>query len=283
MIFSRPAAVLVSVVAIMASAHGQSPQTIETVKVGTQAKNAFGTITAMQNGDIACYLTLKDDSGKVFKEMADFAICQQQATLLNKRVALAYKLERTQSPECQGDPDCKKSVTVALVVAAKPAQAAVAAAARTSLCTASEDIIFACRGEAKLVSVCASKGATAKSGSLVYRFGDAAPDKPVTLTLPRDKTVPSKAATGAFDPFAGGGGAWLRFTQGEYANTVYSGIGKWGPNGETREKAGLLVERNGKQIALMKCSGKYRSELGPDLIERLDIQMGDQTFDYPDL
>lgn len=282
MLFPRTVLALAALCAGSLAAHAQS---VDTVKVGTQSKRAFGTITAMQAGDIACQLSLKDDAGKAFTEMADFDLCEQKA-LVNKRVALSYKLAKTQSPDCQGDPDCKKSVTVALVSAAKPAPVTASTAApaqRASLCTASEEIIFSCRRDDKMVSVCASKGATARSGSLEYRFGDVAADKPPTLTLPRDKTVPSKAATGGFDPFAGGAGAWLRFTQGDYANTVYSGIGKWGPNGETREKAGLLVEKKGEQIALMKCTGTYRSELGPDLVDRFGTQPGTQPFDYPDL
>src|SRR5690242_6208001 len=36
-------------------------QPLETVKVGTLVKNAYGVVTAAETGDIACYLTMKDD------------------------------------------------------------------------------------------------------------------------------------------------------------------------------------------------------------------------------
>ncbi len=261
-------------------------QTVETVRVGNETKRVHGTITEMVNGDIACYLTLKDDKGAAFKEMADFPICQQRA-LLNRRVALTYRTERVQSPECQGDETCKKTVAVALVVAARPAAVAAAPAptttpaARTWLCTTSEMIVFACQSGQKLVSVCAPRDVTARQGYLEYRFGEAAADKP-ELVLPKERKLPSASAYGRNDPFAGGGGAWLKFRQGAYGYAVYSGIGNWGPNGEKREKAGVLVEQSGKQIALLRCAGRYRSELGPDLFERLAITPGRETFDYPD-
>src|SRR5258708_3915817 len=84
-------------------------QVLETVRVGTLVKNAHGTVTGMETGDIACYLVMKDDRGGMFKEMADFDLCKQRSKLLNRRVALKYTLQSVQSPECQGDPDCKKA------------------------------------------------------------------------------------------------------------------------------------------------------------------------------
>ena len=92
----------------------------ETVKVGQDVKRAFGTVTAMNAGDTACYLELKDDRGGAFEEMARFEICEQPA-LLGKRVALTYVLQNVMSPDCQGDPACKKTRVVAVVSAAKPA------------------------------------------------------------------------------------------------------------------------------------------------------------------
>ncbi|MBS0549043.1 MAG: hypothetical protein JSR24_14910 [Proteobacteria bacterium] len=281
-----PRSALAQLAALLAGIASAQAQPADTVTVGQETKNAFGTILEMQNGDIACNLTLKDDRGRTFRELADFPICQRKAALLNKRVALSYKLQPTQSPECQGDPHCKKSVMVALVSDARPAGATpattTAATARTSHCTATEDVVFSCRNAQKMVSVCASKDAAATRGTLEYRFGDVAHDKPLEMKLPRDKTVPSKAANGATDAFSGGGGAWLSFAQGQYVNTVYTGIGKWGPRGETRQKAGLVVERDGRQISVMRCTGKPTSELGPDLFEKLGITAGDRTFDYPD-
>lgn len=256
-------------------------QTVETVRVGQQIKNVHGTVLRIENGDAACYLTLRDDRGATFKELADFGVCEKPGSLLNKRVALKYQLQSVQSPECQGDEKCRKTVTVALITQAQPVAAAGSTGARTAWCSSSETIVFSCHGGQKLVSVCAPKDAGPRRGYLEYRFGDPAGDTP-EMVLPKDRLVPAKAARGSHDPFAGGGGAWLSFRLGQTSYTVYTGIGNWGPKGEKREKAGLLVERSGKQVSLLKCAGKYWSELGPDLFEKLGIDAGDATFDYPD-
>lgn len=156
-----------------------------------------------------------------------------------------------------------------------------AAQTTTGFCAVQEQVVFSCRTGKKQVSVCASPGATATTGSLTYRFGDPASGKP-EIELPKSTVPPAKAATGGGDAFSGGGGAWLMFRQGEFSYAVYTGIGNWGPKGEKREKAGLLVQRAGKDVAVLKCSSKEQSELGPDLYERLGIQNGGSEFDYPD-
>ena len=73
--------------------------------------------------------------------------------------------------------------------------------------------------------------------------------------MPADQPSVAKTATGTRVPFAGGGGAWMRFVKPPFAYVVYTGIGKWGPKGETREKQGVVVERSGNAIAGRKCNG----------------------------
>ncbi|MEA2162269.1 MAG: hypothetical protein QOK37_396 [Thermoanaerobaculia bacterium] len=86
----------------------------DTVKIGKETKKTVGTLTKAVNGDVACYLTLKDDRGVVFDEMADFSICEKPK-LIGKRLLLKYSLENVMADECQGNPDCTKSKKVALV------------------------------------------------------------------------------------------------------------------------------------------------------------------------
>ena len=263
-----------------------------TVKVGNQTKKAIGTVTKLEAGDVACYVSLKDDQGVAFDELADFEVCEQKPSIKGKRVALSYALGKVMADSCQGDPGCKKTRTVAMVSSAKiigvksasgdASPRPAAAAGQTSFCTPNETVIFACRTGPKLVSVCASKDAGRGKGSLQYRFGKPDSPEPLEMTLPESMIPPAKAASGEAVPFAGGGGSWLRFRKGEYGYVVYSGIGKWGPKGETREKQGLVVERAGKQIASLKCSGRLISELGPDWFEKAGVQGNNQDFDFPD-
>jgi hypothetical protein len=90
-----------------------------TIVVAGQVKKTAGTILRMENGDIACYLHLKDERGAEFMELADFELCMQEKQLVGRRVALTYRVGSVQSEECQGDPDCRKSKKVPLVVGVK--------------------------------------------------------------------------------------------------------------------------------------------------------------------
>jgi hypothetical protein len=266
-----------------ALAHGQ-----DTVTVGGATKRAFGTPLKFVNGDTACFITLRDDKGATFDESADFELCAQERTLKGKRVALTYKASRVQAASCQGDPNCKRSDTVVLIVAAKPAPLAAAsppppAARQTSFCTPMENVIFSCRTGAKMVSACASKDAAPGKGYLQYRFGKPDSADPLELILPESQLAPSRVATGTSVPFAGGGGAWLTFAKGQVTYTLYTGIGKWGPGGELREKAGLAVDQGRKRLAVLKCDNPKiaRSEIGPDWFGKVGIKAG-ADFDFPD-
>lgn len=260
---------------VPALALAQAP---EQVKVGNQMKRAYGTVQRMENGDIACYLHMKDDRGAAFTELADFEICMQKPSVVGKRVRLEYQVSRVQSASCQGDPDCKKSDVVALVTKATPAAAGAAAADKpkaaatgsASLCRATEAEVFACRTGEKMVSVCASRDLGPKRGYVQYRFGK--PGETPEMLLPAAEEHPGRNASGEATAFAGGGGAWLRFTNASVAYVVYSGVGRWGPKGETEQRAGVVVERNGKRTANVKCVGKERSELGPDWFAKSGIQ-----------
>lgn len=264
----------------------------DTVTVGGEKKRAFGTPTAFQNGDTACYVTLKDDRGATFDELADFDLCALEKSLKGKRLALTYKTARVMAASCQGNPDCKKSETVVLIASAKPAPLSAPApaapptarSAQASFCTPSETIVFSCRtSPTKLVSVCASKDAAPSKGYLQYRTGKPDSGDPLDLTLPAAHVPPPQAASGESFPLAGGGGTWLRVSaKNNIAFVVYSAIGNWGPRGETREKAGVSVERDGKTVANLNCTGKPLGLLGPDWFAKAGITAKGQDFDLPD-
>ncbi len=267
-------------------------QDVPTVKIGQATKKTVGTVTATNSGDIACYLTLKDDRGVVFEEMAKFEICHQKPPLAGKRVSLTYALQSVMADECGGNPDCKKTRTVALVSAARIVDAKSAtssetksdnkpAARPTSFCTPTETVVFACRTGAKMASVCASRDSGPK-GYLQYRFGKLDGSEPLEQILPEGQVAPARAATGESVPFSGGGGSWLRFTKGRFTYTVYTGIGNWGPKGEKRTKAGLHIEHAGKPLATLKCQEEPISLLGPDWFEKVGVTRGNEDFDFPD-
>lgn len=78
------------------------------------------TITAMQAGDAACYVTLTDAAGATREEMAAFEICEQ-TDLVGTPVTIRTEMGNVMAASCQGDPDCPDSDTVRLIVEATPA------------------------------------------------------------------------------------------------------------------------------------------------------------------
>lgn len=83
---------------------------------GKPHKPTVSLVTEMQAGDVACYISLQDDNGKAFEEMADFDICALD--IIGRRVKLDYLRGQVLAPSCGGNPDCKKTRKVPLVVAA---------------------------------------------------------------------------------------------------------------------------------------------------------------------
>jgi hypothetical protein len=298
---NRPVRVLRSLAAMMcaagllsAGAAAQTPAAGNSVKVGKFTKLASGVVTDITNGDAACYISLKDDQGQMFDESGDFSICEKPKNYVGKRVSLSYEIGQVMSAECEGNPKCKETTTLALVTAmkvidtkaaaatgAKPVASAVKAA--PSLCTEDENVIFACSTGSKFVSVCEAKKATRTTGHLQYRFGKLESTEPLDLTLPEAYVPANKAATGEHMPFSGGAGAFLRFDKGAFSYVVYTGVGRWGPKGETREKAGVVVERSGKLASSLKCKGEVQSELGPEWMEKRAIKLKpNDEFTFPD-
>jgi hypothetical protein len=254
-----------------------------TILIGGQNKTTIGTVVGATQGDIACYLTLKDDAGKEFQEPAAFDLCDDKWK--GQRVQLEYRMANVLATSCQGNPDCKKTDRIALVTRltslGKAASATGTSPSQKSFCTPQESVIFTCATGSKLVSVCASRTITAKSGYLQYRFGT--PGQPLEITLPEGEVHPLKAAHGQYEPYAGGGMSWLRFKRGGYSYTVYGGAGRWGAKGETVVKQGLAVANNGKTIANLKCNGRNEGELGPQWFEQTGYRRNDkEEFYAPD-
>lgn len=89
------------------------------MKVGSDAKRTVGRVVLVEPGDIACYLTLEDDRGQGFGEMAAFEICEQKPSIRGKRVALSYVQANVMSPDCVGVADCRKTVPKVIVSRAR--------------------------------------------------------------------------------------------------------------------------------------------------------------------
>lgn len=272
---SRRAAQLALVLASV----GALPALADTLRINGEIKQSEGVLREAVSGDVSCYLSLESDAGETFQEAAVFELCEDPS-LIGQRLKLSYSVENVLAESCQGNVDCGESDQVVLVTAARVLSGMTEPAAG-SLCAPDESIAFDCAIGAKRVSVCASADASNVSGSLQYRFGPADGSAPAELALPPHSAVPRLASRGESTAFSGGGGSWLRFYNGAYAYVVYSGIGRWGAKGETLELEGVQVERDGKAIATLPCTGPLQSALGPDWFERMGVISEGEEFYFP--
>ncbi len=137
----------------------------------------------------------------------------------------------------------------------------------TAACSAGETVVFACQtGTDQGVALCGSQDAT----RLRYvETGEAAG------SWPEAGTAEAAAFRSGTLMYSGGGGAYLRFDRDGRQHTVYTGIGRgW-------EKAGVLVQENGRTVRELACTDDVTSLIGPELFERASIPADDSGFEIP--
>lgn len=76
---------------------------------------ARGTVLSAQNGDIACYIRIRDEAGQTRSWMADFDLCNRAERSIGRMVGLSWRAESVQHPSCQGDPNCRRTQRVMLI------------------------------------------------------------------------------------------------------------------------------------------------------------------------
>ena len=86
------------------------------VKMGSELKRTIGRVTDVEKGDNGCYLTLVDEKKFEFIEIGLMELCTKKPTLKGQKVELSYRMETISASSCYGDPKCKKTETVPLVV-----------------------------------------------------------------------------------------------------------------------------------------------------------------------
>jgi len=80
------------------------------------------TLVSMEDGDRACYLTVRTDGGAERTEFGDFRLCES-GELVGQRVLLTATPSQVQAASCQGNPDCPDTEAVNLVTNVDPAPA----------------------------------------------------------------------------------------------------------------------------------------------------------------
>jgi len=79
-----------------------------------EGKVAHGIIISVDAGDTACYLQIKDDTGKMHDELAIFDFCEDK-NLLNKPREFIYERARVMATTCGGDPECSDTEFIWLI------------------------------------------------------------------------------------------------------------------------------------------------------------------------
>lgn len=79
-----------------------------------------GVLFAAEAGDIACYLGIRDEAGQSRRWMAEFELCEDAAARIGRRFALIWREGAVQRPDCQGNPDCRRTQRVQLIVGLAP-------------------------------------------------------------------------------------------------------------------------------------------------------------------
>lgn len=164
----------------------------------------------------------------------------------------------------------------ALIHLAALALAGPALAAPPSLCAKGEAVAFTCSTGTRILSVCETEGGR----GLQYRYGTPAK---LDLAFPPPGTAPAKVFHSGTMMYSGGGGAWLGFDNGAFGYTVFTAIGRWGPNETAKSVAGVAVTKDDADVADIACKTPETSELGPDLFARYGLVTDDpaDSFDIP--
>jgi hypothetical protein len=129
------------------------------------------------------------------------------------------------------------------------------AASPASLCTADEQVVFACQlKNKKMASLCASKVLNASAGYVQYRFGT---PKSVELAYPAQRALPKGHFYISSTMYSGGGASRVRFKNGDaeyflFDSTIRTNFKAGEPNNPAFE-AGIEVKQKGRPASVRYC------------------------------
>lgn len=133
---------------------------------------------------------------------------------------------------------------------------AATAAESSFLCTAEEQVVFACElKNKKIVSICASKQLSATAGYVQYRYGTS---KAIELEYPSKRELPRGNFFLSTAMYSGGGASSIRFEIGEYEYFVFDRAirtnFKPGQPNDTVFEAGVATRQKGKTASIRRCT-----------------------------
>lgn len=115
-----------------------------------------------------------------------------------------------------------------------------------SLCVAPEATYFTCSTGTKVISLCASAGLSATSGTLQYRFGKNTGE--IEMSYPSPPSNPRAKFQAYLYSFAKGGVSAIGFKVGRYSYSLFETHSVYGYNG-----AGVMLRKDGKPLKTIEC------------------------------
>jgi hypothetical protein len=95
------------------------PANTGTVKIGKDIKATLGKVTDVEKADNGCLIEFKNDKGDAQIELGLAKFCALKPSLKGRQVELEYRLETVLANECMGNPKCKKTESLPVIVEVK--------------------------------------------------------------------------------------------------------------------------------------------------------------------
>jgi hypothetical protein len=150
------------------------------------------------------------------------------------------------------------------------------AQAAPAACAAQELTVFSCPSRGKVISVCASKGWSASSGYVQYRYGQRG-NAEIVVPGNTEAASPGAAVRVAQLPLSGGGVDYAVFSAGRYDYSVYSAVsGQWGL------KSGVAIDKDGVRVGAQRCDRGKEGEFADGFLAGMGLPPAATTFVLPD-
>ncbi len=78
--------------------------------VGLSTEAPIGTLTGLEQGDVACYASISMDGGEAVPHMATFDLCpgneNDASAFIDQRITWTTAMLDVPADSCEGDPEC---------------------------------------------------------------------------------------------------------------------------------------------------------------------------------
>jgi hypothetical protein len=95
------------------------PVNTGSVKFGKETKITLGKVIDVEKADNGCLINFKSEKGDEFIELGMPKFCTLKPSLKGRQIEMEYRLETVLANECVGNPKCKKTESLPVIVEVK--------------------------------------------------------------------------------------------------------------------------------------------------------------------